>query len=72
MPDFSDSYKCPACRHPGAPESDDALSDQFSRGWHVSCPACGFSVSGPQKEFVLQSIIILADHAARLDQMGLG
>jgi DNA-directed RNA polymerase subunit RPC12/RpoP len=69
MVDFNDSYNCPACRRPGPPISDEASSDEFQRGWHVTCPDCGFSISGNSKAFVLQSVSVLAALAARVDQL---
>lgn len=65
MADFSDEYICPACQRQGRPISDDASSEEYRRGWHVTCPACGFAVSGPKKATVLQAVAVLAEHNAR-------
>ena len=69
MADFNDSYKCPDCRRPGPPISDEASSDEYRNGWHVTCPGCGFSVAGKSKAIVLQAISVLAVWAGRVDRV---
>jgi DNA-directed RNA polymerase subunit RPC12/RpoP len=67
--DFDDSYRCPDCGRAGAPRSDEASSDEFARGWHVTCPDCGFSISGASKAMVLRAVSVLAAWAGRVDAL---
>lgn len=69
MGDFDARYRCPCCGRRGAPISDEASGDEYRRGWHVTCPRCGFSISGPSKAFVVQSAATLAERQARIDAM---
>ena len=41
--------------------SDEASCDEFDRGWHVTCPDCGFSVQGRDKAMVFRAIVVLAN-----------
>lgn len=69
MTDFKDSYRCPDCGRTGPPISDEASADEYKRGWHVTCPGCGFSISGQSKTIVLQALAVVQSWAARVDEL---
>jgi DNA-directed RNA polymerase subunit RPC12/RpoP len=60
MTNFNDEYACPDCGTKGPPISDEASADEYRGGWHITCPDCGFSVSGPNKAIVIQAVSIIA------------
>ena len=64
---FAADYRCPCCRKPCAPISDESSSVEYARGWHATCPECGFSISGPARAFVLDALAHLAERATKLD-----
>jgi DNA-directed RNA polymerase subunit RPC12/RpoP len=65
--DFKDTYRCPDCRRTGAPISDEASADEYRRGWHVTCPECGFSISGHSKAIVMQALAVVQRWKADVD-----
>lgn len=69
MTDFKDTYRCPDCRRTGAPISDEASADEYKRGWHVTCPDCGFSISGKDKAIVFQALAVVQRWAADIDNV---
>ena len=69
MTDFKDTYRCPDCRREGAPISDEASADEYRRGWHVTCPECGFSTSGRSKTIVMQALAAIHLWQARVDEV---
>lgn len=69
MSDFQDSYRCPDCGRTGTPISDEASADEYKRGWHVTCPDCGFSIAGRSKAIVFQALAAISRWAARVDEV---
>lgn len=72
MSDFKDTYRCPDCGRTGAPISDEASADEYMRGWHVTCPECGFSISGQSKAIVFQALAAIHLWQARVDEVAGG
>ena len=68
-PDFTEDYTCPDCQRGGAPMSDEASCEEFDRGWHVTCPDCGFSVQGRDKAMVFRAIVVLASWNGTVSKM---
>lgn len=66
MTSFDDTYTCPDCQRTGAPISDEASADEYASGWHITCPECGFSVSGPNRRTVSMAVSVLAAWQARV------
>lgn len=69
MTDFTDAYRCPDCRRQGAPISDECSADEYRRGWHVTCPECGFSIAGQSKTTVIQALAAIHLWQARVDDI---
>lgn len=69
MADFGNTYCCPSCHTFGAPMSDEASSEEFDKGWHVTCRFCGFSVQARTKQKALSTLVVLAEHNDRIARM---
>jgi DNA-directed RNA polymerase subunit RPC12/RpoP len=67
---LTQDHICVDCGRKGEPDHGPSMTEKYGDGFYVSCPDCGFDISGRSKTAVLTAVAVLAQHyQQRLDDL---